>query len=309
MGGLQTRSPSAAITSLAAAWSGAGAGGGRTYNLTFNRVYPGGGGGTRHADRSLGYGDVPIQPYLRIYGPITGAAGGLRHRRWAGCTSWCRSSLPLASTPPTSSASTPRRTRPTSTTTPPSRCSTDRLDEHRLAGPADGPRLDHHVPHRHQHDGEHAGPGQLAGRLPMTTPIPLGRGRWRLTLHKRQFQDQSWQSTCSPSSACQRPAPGRPTRSTQSAQLTFTIDGRRRRDAARCKNSPPTSSPGAGTRPGKGRALHPRASSAQSEDQVSQQIARRHVHLPRLLRHVGPAFRHRTSARPTPTRTPSSPRW
>jgi hypothetical protein len=29
----------------------------------------------------------------------------------------------------------------------------------------------------------------------MATPIPSGRGRWRLTLHKRQFNDQIWSNT------------------------------------------------------------------------------------------------------------------
>jgi hypothetical protein len=29
----------------------------------------------------------------------------------------------------------------------------------------------------------------------VSTPIPLGRGRWRLTLHARQFGDETWQQT------------------------------------------------------------------------------------------------------------------
>lgn len=52
------------------AWSGSSTVAGRIYPLTFNRVYPAGGGssqqGTIRAD-----GDVPVQPLLRLYGPIT----------------------------------------------------------------------------------------------------------------------------------------------------------------------------------------------------------------------------------------------
>jgi hypothetical protein len=54
----------------ATAWAGSTAGGGRTYNLTFNRVYP---AGTTPATvgQIRSPGDVPVRPLLRIYGPIT----------------------------------------------------------------------------------------------------------------------------------------------------------------------------------------------------------------------------------------------
>jgi hypothetical protein len=55
------------------AWSGGASGGGRTYPLTFNRVYPAG-GGAPVAGLVLSDGDIAVQPYLRIFGPITGAA-------------------------------------------------------------------------------------------------------------------------------------------------------------------------------------------------------------------------------------------
>ena len=51
-------------------WSGSSTAAGRTYPLTFNRIYlPGG------SSPTTGYlstvGDLPIRPKLRIYGPIT----------------------------------------------------------------------------------------------------------------------------------------------------------------------------------------------------------------------------------------------
>ena len=58
----------------------------------------------------------------------------------------------------------------------------------------------------------------------MSTPIPPGRGRWRLTLHRRQFADASWQSTL----ISELPdARGRrlDQQLNTSAQLTFTLDG------------------------------------------------------------------------------------
>ena len=58
----------------------------------------------------------------------------------------------------------------------------------------------------------------------MTTPIPPGRGRWRLTLHNRQFADVNWQSTL----ITELPdAKGRrlDQQLNSSAQLTFTLDG------------------------------------------------------------------------------------
>jgi hypothetical protein len=52
------------------AWSGSSTVAGRTYPLTFNRIYPPGGGtGTGATIRSAG--DVPVRPRLLIYGPIT----------------------------------------------------------------------------------------------------------------------------------------------------------------------------------------------------------------------------------------------
>jgi hypothetical protein len=57
-------------TQHAYAWSGAVASGGRTYNLTYPRTYPGGGGAVVNANvRS--YGDLAVRPFLQIYGPIT----------------------------------------------------------------------------------------------------------------------------------------------------------------------------------------------------------------------------------------------
>jgi len=59
-------------TKTATAWAGAALASGRTYDLTFPRTYPAGGGiPTTSIIRSDG--DMPIQPLLRIYGPITGA--------------------------------------------------------------------------------------------------------------------------------------------------------------------------------------------------------------------------------------------
>ena len=55
-------------------------------------------------------------------------------------------------------------------------------------------------------------------------PVPLGRGRWRLTLHRRQFSDVGWQSTL----IAELPhATGRrlDQQLNGSAQLSFTLDG------------------------------------------------------------------------------------
>ena len=54
----------------ATAWSGSTVGAGRTYNLTFNRVYPAGGGAQVNATVQTN-GDVALSPLVRIYGPIT----------------------------------------------------------------------------------------------------------------------------------------------------------------------------------------------------------------------------------------------
>ena len=58
------------VVNTATAWAGTGTTGGRTYNLTFPRFYPGN-AGPAVAGHILGHGDTPIQPYLRIFGPIT----------------------------------------------------------------------------------------------------------------------------------------------------------------------------------------------------------------------------------------------
>jgi hypothetical protein len=55
----------------ATAWAGASNSPGRLYNLTFNRIYPVGGGGPVPGTISSP-GDLPVTPALRIYGPITG---------------------------------------------------------------------------------------------------------------------------------------------------------------------------------------------------------------------------------------------
>ena len=52
------------------AWSGSSGTPGRTYNLTFNRVYPAG-GGSQTTGQIVSTGDMPVRPLLRIYGPIT----------------------------------------------------------------------------------------------------------------------------------------------------------------------------------------------------------------------------------------------
>ena len=57
------------VSKSATAWAGTGTLG-RVYNLVFPRVYPVGAGLPTTGVIS-GNGDVPIQPYLRIFGPIT----------------------------------------------------------------------------------------------------------------------------------------------------------------------------------------------------------------------------------------------
>lgn len=54
----------------ATAWGGSTTAQGRTYPLTFNRTYPAG-GGTSTTGVISSAGDLPVQPLLRIYGPIT----------------------------------------------------------------------------------------------------------------------------------------------------------------------------------------------------------------------------------------------
>ena len=58
-------------TQTVTAWAGTGASGGRTYPLTFNRIYPVGGSGPVTGIISTP-GDVAAQPRLRFYGPISG---------------------------------------------------------------------------------------------------------------------------------------------------------------------------------------------------------------------------------------------
>jgi hypothetical protein len=54
----------------AISWSGASTSPGRLYNLTFDRAYPAG-GGSRSSAVVKSYGDLPVRPKYRIYGPIT----------------------------------------------------------------------------------------------------------------------------------------------------------------------------------------------------------------------------------------------
>ena len=58
------------VQQIATAWSGTTGALGRVYNLVFPRVYPVG-SGVATTGTIVGHGDVPIQPYLRIFGPIT----------------------------------------------------------------------------------------------------------------------------------------------------------------------------------------------------------------------------------------------
>jgi len=60
----------------ATAWSGSTVGAGRGYNLTFNRIYPVGGGAQVNATIQT-VGDVAVQPKISIYGPITTPQVGL----------------------------------------------------------------------------------------------------------------------------------------------------------------------------------------------------------------------------------------
>jgi hypothetical protein len=60
----------------ATAWSGSVSAGGRTYNLSFPRAYPGGGGAVVNTTLSTP-GDVAIRPHLTVYGPITQPQVGL----------------------------------------------------------------------------------------------------------------------------------------------------------------------------------------------------------------------------------------
>ena len=52
------------------AYAGSSTANGRVYNLTFNRTYPAG-GGVATSGRIQPAGTMPVQPLVRIYGPIT----------------------------------------------------------------------------------------------------------------------------------------------------------------------------------------------------------------------------------------------
>ena len=54
----------------ATAWAGS-VGGGRVYNLGFNRIYPAGGSGGSSAI-VVSNGDLPVRPIVTLYGPISG---------------------------------------------------------------------------------------------------------------------------------------------------------------------------------------------------------------------------------------------
>lgn len=67
------------------AWAGASTAPGRGYNLTFNRIYPPGGGGSTTAHFSS-RGDLNAFPLFRMYGPVTG--GEMRLQLSWPDTSW-----------------------------------------------------------------------------------------------------------------------------------------------------------------------------------------------------------------------------
>lgn len=58
------------VVQIATAWSGTTGALGRVYNLVFDRAYPVG-SGVATTGTIIGHGDVPIRPYVRIFGPIT----------------------------------------------------------------------------------------------------------------------------------------------------------------------------------------------------------------------------------------------
>jgi hypothetical protein len=65
------------VVQSATAWAGTGILG-RVYNLVFPRVYPVG-ANVPTLGQIVGHGEVPIKPYLRIYGPITAPHVSLRN--------------------------------------------------------------------------------------------------------------------------------------------------------------------------------------------------------------------------------------
>jgi hypothetical protein len=59
-----------AVAKTASAYAGSVSPPGRYYDLTFNRIYPPGGGASTIAT-VVAVGEVPVQPVLRVYGPAT----------------------------------------------------------------------------------------------------------------------------------------------------------------------------------------------------------------------------------------------
>jgi hypothetical protein len=76
--------PRSAAESSAAAWSGSATAPGRLYDLAYNpaRLYPPGGGAKVDAVL-VNYGDVPVAPIIRVYGPITAPVVDVWHWRAA----------------------------------------------------------------------------------------------------------------------------------------------------------------------------------------------------------------------------------
>jgi hypothetical protein len=60
------------LTQTVTASAGTSGGAGRTYPLTYSRAYPPGGSASGSTGTILSHGDVRVQPFLRIYGPISG---------------------------------------------------------------------------------------------------------------------------------------------------------------------------------------------------------------------------------------------
>lgn len=58
------------VAKTATSWAGSSTSPGRTYPLTFNRIYPPG-GGSPTTGQIISLGDLPVRPRLLIYGPIT----------------------------------------------------------------------------------------------------------------------------------------------------------------------------------------------------------------------------------------------
>jgi hypothetical protein len=61
------------VAKTATAWAGSALNPGRLYNLTYPRTYPAG-GNTANTATIHSNGDLSVQPLVRIYGPISGAA-------------------------------------------------------------------------------------------------------------------------------------------------------------------------------------------------------------------------------------------